>query len=130
VVSPVQFTRSGVCSMVQVRLVLAQTLSSNSPLGGFIMGVHSVAFSPDGRRLAAASNARETLKLYDLESQQELLTLETQSSIFHPTAFAPDGDMLGSMTRVGGVLHLWRAPSWAEIGASEFRAGRSVPRQP
>lgn len=99
-------------------------------LGGFIMGVHSVAFSPDGRRLAAASNARETLKLYDLESQQELLTLETQSSIFHPTAFTPDGDVLGSMTRVGGVVHLWRAPSWGEMEASGLRTHRSVPPPP
>jgi hypothetical protein len=82
------------------------------------VGMQSVAFSPDGRRLAAASNARETLKVWDLESQQELLTLETESSIFHPTAFAPDGDVPGSMTRLGGVLHLWCAPSWAEIEAS------------
>jgi WD40 repeat protein/tRNA A-37 threonylcarbamoyl transferase component Bud32 len=84
----------------------------------FLLGVHSVAFSPDGKRLAAGSNGQEALKLWDIESHQELIALEGQGSMFHPSAFSPDGNLLGSCN-VNGVLHLWRAPSWAEIATAE-----------
>jgi hypothetical protein len=33
-------------------------------------------------------------------------------------AFSPDGNVLGSLS-LSEVLHLWRAPSWAEIEAAE-----------
>ena len=51
-----------------------------------------------------------------MESREELLTLEGEGSRFYRTAFSPDGNDLGSMNQAG-VLHLWRAPSWAEIEA-------------
>jgi WD40 repeat protein len=86
----------------------------------FLLGVHSVAFSPDGKRLAAGSNGQEAIKLWDIESHQELISLEGQGSLFHPSAFSPDGNLLGSRN-LNGVLHFWRAPSWAEIAAAENR---------
>jgi len=85
---------------------------------GFLMGVHSVAFSPDGRRIAFGGDGSEAVKLWDVESRQELLTLEGQGSLFRPTAFSADGNVLGSCN-VQGWLHLWRAPSWDEIEATE-----------
>jgi len=87
-------------------------------LRGHLLGVHSVAFSPDGKRIATGSNGREAVKLWDTESGQEVLTLEGSSSIFRMTAFSPDGAWLGSVNWTGR-LHLWRAPSWAEIGVAE-----------
>jgi WD40 repeat protein len=84
----------------------------------FLLGVHSVAFSPDGKRLAAGSNGEEAIRLWDIESHQELISLEGQGSVFHPTAFSPDGNWLGSRN-LNGVLHFWRAPSWAEIEVAE-----------
>jgi len=81
---------------------------------GFLLGVHSVAFSPDGRRLAFGSNGREAVKLWDLASRQELLTLEGEGSLFRRTRFSPDGNLLGALNS-NGTLHLWRAPSWEEI---------------
>jgi len=81
---------------------------------GFLLGVHSVAFSPDGRRLAFGSNGREAVKLWDLVSRQELLTLEGEGSLFRRTRFSPDGNLLGALNS-NGTLHLWRAPSWVEI---------------
>jgi len=85
---------------------------------GFLLGVHSVAFSPDAKRLAAGSNAKEALKLWDVNSRQELLTLEGQGSRLHATSFSPDGNALGSLSDQG-QLQIWRAPSWAEIEAAE-----------
>ena len=58
---------------------------------------------------------------------QTLLTLEGQGSMFNVTAFSPDGAVLGSMNSGDskhGILHLWRAPSWAEIEAAEKKSQR------
>jgi serine/threonine protein kinase/WD40 repeat protein len=90
---------------------------------GFLMGVHSVAFSPDGKRLAASSNAIEAVKLWDIESRQELITLEGEGSRLSPAYFSADGSALGALSEQG-QLQIWRAPSWAQIGAAESRNGR------
>jgi eukaryotic-like serine/threonine-protein kinase len=100
----------------------AATLQPVADLRGFLQGVYSVAFSPDGQRLVAGSDGKEAIKLWDVESQQELLTLEGEGTMFVPTAFSSDGAVLGSMNG-SGILHLWRAPSWTEIEAQE-KAGR------
>jgi WD40 repeat protein len=94
------------------------TLREMATFRDFLLGVHSVAFSPDGKRLATGSNGQEAIKLWDMKSHQELIALEGQGSIFHSSAFSPDGDLLGS-SNLNGVLHLWRAPSWAQIAAAE-----------
>ena len=91
----------------------------------FLGGVTSVAFSPDSKRLATGSTGKEAVKLWDVESQQEVLTLEGHGMLFFPSAFSSDGNVLGSMN-MDGALHLWRAPSWAEIEATEkTQAARS-----
>ena len=81
---------------------------------GFLQGTHSATFSPDGQRLAIGSNGSEAIKLWDVESLQELLTLPGQGSMFGTTAFSPDGNVLAS-SNSQGLLHVWRAPSFAEI---------------
>ena len=81
-----------------------------------------MAFSPDGKRLATGSQGKEAIKLWDVESHQELLTLEGQGSTFNRMAFSPDDAILGCNTG-RGLLHLWRAPTWAEIEAAEKAQG-------
>jgi WD40 repeat protein len=85
---------------------------------GFLLGMNSVAFSPDSSRIVAGSGGIEALKLWDTTSLQELLTLEAEGSSYFHTAFSPDGNYLGARNGVG-ALHLWRAPSWQEIAAAE-----------
>ena len=96
----------------------ANSLRKVGTFGGFLQGTHSVAFSPDQKYLAVGSDSKEAVKLWELESQHELLTLEGQGAIFHKTAFSPDGNIIGSMNGEG-LLHLWRAPSWEEINTAE-----------
>jgi WD40 repeat protein len=103
-----------------VKLWEAETFREVETLRGFLLGVHSVAFSPDGQRLAAGSDGSEAVKIWDVESLQELLTLSGQGEQHRRAAFSPDGDALGTMSS-GGQLHLWRAPSWEEIEAEEKR---------
>jgi len=106
-----------------VRIWDAATLQPIAPdLRGFLQGVGSIAFSPDGQRLVAGSDGKEAIKLWDVDSHEELLILEGQGSMFDVTAFSPDGAVLGSMNgddAKRSILHLWRAPSWAEIEAAE-----------
>jgi WD40 repeat protein len=54
------------------------TWRQEATLGGFLNGANSVAFSPDGKRLAIGSGDKEAVKLYDTESWQDVLTLESQ----------------------------------------------------
>ena len=104
----------------QAKLWEATTLEEVETIRGFLLGTHSVAFSPDGKRLAISSNGIEAIKLWDgdVKNRQELLTLEGEGSFFYRTAFSPDGNSLGSMT-ARGVLHFWHAPSWEEIADAE-----------
>ena len=109
----------------------SDSLRELAVLRGFLLGVQSVAFSPDGTRLATGGGgSKEAIKLWDMESQQELLTLEGQGSLFDSSAFSPDGNLLGSRNRFG-LLHVWRAPPWGEIEAaestSEQASSRSAP---
>jgi len=60
------------------------------------------------------------VKLWDVDSLQELLTLEAQGSTFNRVAFSPDGNILAA-SNGQGVLHLWRAPSFPEIEAANER---------
>ena len=105
-----------------VRVFDGDTFKELAPLSGFMHGVHSLAFSPEGHRLAAGSTAMEAITLWDIESRERLLTLAVRSGALAPTAFSPDGNVLAGESwngAIAGKLHFWRAPSWAEIAAAE-----------
>jgi WD40 repeat protein len=82
-----------------------------------------LALSPDGRRFAAgASDGRITI--WDAASHQEVATLEGHQELVMQLAFTPDGDHLVSVSK--DQLRVWRAPSWAEIGATEKESWRDA----
>jgi WD40 repeat protein len=86
---------------------------------GHMQGAHGVAFSPDGCRLATGGGSSpDAVKLWDLSTHRELMTLPGQGSVFRFVVFSPDGRWLAACNWEG-KLHLWRAPSWAEIEAAE-----------
>ncbi len=81
---------------------------------GFLQGLHSVCFSPDGERLAIGSNGNEAIKLWDVRTLQELVTLQGEGSMFQDVQFSPSGDTLAAHN-LRGVLHIWQAPSMDRI---------------
>jgi len=87
-------------------------------LGGVLNGRHTVAFAPDGKRLAIASDGKEAVKLWATESWQDVFTLEGDGTGFKGAVFSPDGNTLG-WGNLTGSLHLWRSPTWEEINAAE-----------
>jgi WD40 repeat protein len=92
-------------------------------LTGFVLGVHSAAFSPDSRRLIAGSAGAEAIRIWDTDGFEPLLSLAAEGSVFSSAAFSGDGDVIGARNALG-QLHLWRAPSFAEIAAAEKSAAR------
>ncbi len=98
------------------------------PFKGHTLGAHGVAFSADGRRLATGGNGREAIKLWDMSTGRELVALSGQGFMFFSVAFSPNGQWLAACNSEG-QLHLWRAPSWAEIEAAEKQEGPHGPER-
>jgi WD40 repeat protein len=86
---------------------------------GHLSAAFGLAFSGDGRRLISASGGREAVKLWDVGTRQELLTLVGTGSALH-AAWSADGDVI----LAGPPWQAWRAPSWAEIESAEKSLGR------
>ena len=87
-------------------------------LHGHLTAAFIVTFSPDGRRLISTSNTREAVKLWDVLTRQELLTLSGAGSLPYAAYWTADGDAILS----GPPWQVWRAPSWEEIAAAEAEA--------
>ena len=75
--------------------------------------VQAVAYSPDGKRLATASDDR-TVKVWDAVSGQELLTLRGHSVRVRGVAYNPDGKRLATASW-DGTAKVWDALSGQEL---------------
>ena len=67
----------------------------------------SVAYSPDGTRIATASRD-QTIILWDPSIGQESLTLNGHSTWVSSVAFSPDGHLLASASD-DGIVKVWNA---------------------
>jgi WD40 repeat protein/serine/threonine protein kinase len=91
-------------------------------LDGHKMTTCSVTFSPDGQRLATASDDG-TVKIWDAASGQELLTLRGHHLKVKHAVFGADGDWLASIG-TDCTLRIWEAtPLTPEIRLRREAAG-------
>jgi WD40 repeat protein len=117
-ISPDESTIAGACEDGALVLWDTRTLVRTGVLRNVLLGLHSVAFSPDGQRIVAGSNGKEAIKIWDFASHQDLATLEGKGSLFRNACFSPDGNMIAARNW-NGMLHVWRAPSLQDINATE-----------
>jgi WD40 repeat protein len=82
-------------------------------LKGHAGPVYAVAFAPDGKRLATASEDG-TVKLWEVTAGRELNTLKGQTGGVWAVAFAPDGKTLAAGGEERSV-NLWRAATEKEV---------------
>ena len=74
---------------------------------------HSIAFSPDGKRIATAGEDR-TAKIWDLASAKDLYTLSGHTNLLTGVAFNPDGTRLATSS-FDGTTKVWDALSGRQL---------------
>ncbi|MBW4634614.1 MAG: WD40 repeat domain-containing protein [Iphinoe sp. HA4291-MV1] len=77
------------------------------PGNGGLIGdiVHAIAFTPDGQNLVAGLS-NSTIKVWDVNTQRELRTLQGHRYAVHAIAISPDGQRLASSSS-DQTIKLW-----------------------
>jgi RNA polymerase sigma factor (sigma-70 family) len=102
---------------------LRQLSAAGEPPWGAFWGIRSVAFSPNGKKLAARG-ADGFLRVWDVASGKELKRWRTIVTVPRAVRFSPDSKTLAVTN--GGVVRLLDVASGKEIGPSRENNGSMV----
>jgi hypothetical protein len=76
--------------------------------------VHSVAYSPDGRRIASGSFDDTIIKIWDAESGRLLQTLTGHTDEVQCVEYSPDGRRIASGS-FDGIIRIWDAETGRQL---------------
>ena len=91
----------------------AAVLQEGDKASLYLDWVASVAFSPDGKRLASGSRDK-TIKLWDTVTGTELFTLKGHLDTVYSVAFSPDGKRLASGSG-DNIIKIWDTAKGKEL---------------
>jgi WD40 repeat protein len=120
-VSSVKFSPDGSLLAIggykQIRLIDPASGTPVGTLSGHADAVRSLAFDPEGKRLAAAGGRPQLggeIKIWDVSSHRLLRTLEGHKDCIYSVAWSPDGKLLasGSYDR---LVKLWDASTGRQL---------------
>lgn len=95
------------------RLAKQQFRGGDFTCYGHVNGVMSVSFSPDGTKIASGSTDN-TIKLWDVATGTEVMTLTGHAGPVMSVSFSPNGTHIASGSR-DKTLKLWDAATGAEL---------------
>ncbi|HEY5910012.1 MAG TPA: protein kinase [Verrucomicrobiae bacterium] len=84
--------------------------------------VNAIAFSPDSKRLATAGAGGRALRLWDVATWQQLLTLEHSPDGVASLSFSRDGNQLSIVAKA--EVRFWRSAPRAELQAKDKAQAR------
>ena len=93
-----------------IRLLDTERNNDTRVLRGHTFFVESVAFSPDSRLLASASQDY-TVRLWDVETGEERCILSIHTDVVRDVAFSPNGELVATASN-DGIVGLWNVSSW------------------
>ena len=96
-----------------IRLWDVASRTETASLQGHGEIVYSVAFSPDGSRLASGSKDN-TVRLWNVTTQRETARLQGHSETVYSVAFSPDGSTLASGSK-DNTVRLWNVTNRTHI---------------
>ncbi len=94
--------------------------------------VRSVAFNNDGNILASGSASDNAVRLWDMDTMQQIQTLKAEGRVsgFNHIAFSADGGLLAAAC-VNGTIQLWDLNTYQHIKTlTEYWGGQSVSFSP
>lgn len=109
-----------VIALAKFREVALVDAKSGKPIGkleGHAEVVRAVAFSADGKRLAAAGGIpgkRGEVKIWDVEARTVAATIDGHSDCIYAVAFSPDGKWLATSS-YDKLITLWDAATGKEV---------------